>query len=56
MEVIKELQKFYNVSIPIFSDNSEANTIEYETDRQVIELYAKADTQIEGCVKITDLY
>ena len=56
MEVIKALQKFYNVSIPIFSDNSEANTIEYETDRQVIELYAKADTQIEGCVKITDLY
>ena len=56
MEVIKILQNFYDVSIPIFSDNAEANTIDYETDRQVIELYAKAGEQIEGCVKITDLY
>lgn len=56
LETIKALQKFYDVNIPIFSDNAEANTIEYETDRQVIELYAKAGAKIEGCTKITDLY
>lgn len=56
MEVIKVLQDFYNVSIPIFSDNAEANTIDYEADRQIIELYAKSGEQIEGCTKITDLY
>ena len=56
MEVIKALQEFYDVNIPIFSDNSEANTIEYETDRQVIELYAKKGCKIDGCIKVTDLY
>ena len=56
MEVIKTLQESYNVNIPIFSDNAEANTIPYETDRQVIEFYAKKGTHIEGCTKITDIY
>ena len=56
MEVIKTLQDAYNVNIPIFSDNAEANTIPYSTDRQVIELYAKKGCKVEGCTKITDLY
>lgn len=56
MEVIKTLQESYGVNIPIFSDNAEANTIPYQTDRQVIELYAKKGARIEGCTKITDLY
>lgn len=56
MEVIKTLQESYNVNIPIFSDNAEANTIPYETDRQVVEFYAKAGTHLENCTKITDLY
>jgi hypothetical protein len=55
IEVVKSLQNFYEVNIPIFCDNHETVTLEYETDRQVIELYAKADTKLEGCIKITDL-
>ena len=56
IEVIKALQNFYDVNIPIFCDNAETVTIEYETDRQIIELYAKAGARLEGCTKITDLY
>ena len=56
IEVIKALQNFYDVNIPIFCDNAETVTIEYETDRQIIELYAKAGAKLEGCIKVTDLY
>ena len=55
IEVVKALQNFYEVNIPIFCDNHETVTLEYETDRQVIELYAKADAKLDGCIKITDL-
>lgn len=55
IEVVKALQNFYEVNIPIFCDNHETVTLEYETDRQVVELYAKADAKLEGCIKITDL-
>ena len=56
IEIIKALQNFYDVNIPIFCDNAETVTLEYETDRQVIELYAKTGASLEGCTKITDLY
>ena len=56
IEVIKALQNFFDVNIPLFCDNQETVTLEYETDRQVIELYAKAGAKLEGCTKITDLY
>lgn len=56
IEVVKALQNFYEVNIPIFCDNNETVTLEYETDRQLIELYAKAGTKLDGCVKITDIY
>ena len=54
--ITEALQKFYGVNICIFSDNAEANTIPYETDRQVVELYAKSGASLDGCTKITDLY
>ena len=56
IEIIKALQNFYDVNIPIFCDNAETVTLEYETDRQVIELYAKTGASLDGCTKITDLY
>lgn len=56
IEIIKALQNFYDVNIPIFCDNAETVTLEYETDRQVIELYAKTGAILDGCTKITDLY
>lgn len=56
IEIIKALQNFYDVNIPLFCDNQETVTLEYETDRQVIELYAKAGAKLDGCTKITDLY
>lgn len=55
LETIKALQKFYDVNLPVICDNNESVTIPYETDRQVIELYAKADAKLDGCIKITDL-
>ena len=55
IEVVKALQNFYEVNIPIFCDNNETVTLEYETDRQLIELYAKAGAKLDGCIKITDL-
>ena len=56
LEVLKVLQDYYNVNLPIFSDNSETITLPYETDRQTIELHAKKGEKLKGCIKITDLY
>lgn len=56
IEVIKSLQNFFDVNIPIFSDNAESVTIPFETDRQIIEFYAQAGASLENCTKITDLY
>lgn len=56
LEVIKALQKFYKLSIPLFIDNRETMTLYYETNFQTIELYAKAGAKLEGCTKIIDLY
>lgn len=56
MHIIQALQNAYDVNIPIFSDNAEANTIPYETDRQVIEFYATKGIKLDGCTKIEDIY
>ena len=40
MEIVKTLQNYYGVNIPIIEDDCESITIPYETDRQIVELYA----------------
>lgn len=56
LEVLKVLQDYYGVNLPIFSDNSETITLAYDTDRQTIELHAKKGEKLRGCIKITELY
>ena len=40
VEVLKTLQDYFNINTIIFCDNQETVTIPYETDRQIVELYA----------------
>ena len=56
LETIKALQKFYDVNLPVICDNNESVTIPYESECQMIELYATPNKKLEGCVKITDIY
>lgn len=56
LQVIKALQNFYDVNLPVVIDNRETLTIQYEIDRQVIELYAVPNKKLDGCIKITDIY
>lgn len=56
LEVIKSLQEAFDTNIVLFSDNAESNTLSYEADQQVIELYAKAGANIKDCIRISDLY
>lgn len=56
LEVLKVLQNHFNVSLPIFADNSETQTIEYKAEQQIIELNAQKGKKLNGCIKITDLY
>lgn len=57
LEVIKALQEYYGVLLPIFCDNQESVTIPYDSaERQIIELRATENEKLDGIVKITDLY
>ena len=56
LQVVKALQNFYDVNLPVVIDNKETLTIPYEIDRQVIELYAVPNKKLDGCIKITDIY
>lgn len=56
LQVIQSLQEYFGVNLPVFSDNAEANTIPYTTDKQIIELRVKDGEKLKGCIKITDLY
>lgn len=56
LEVIKTLQDYFDVNIPVFGDNEESVTLNYNIDRQNIGLYAVKNAKLKGCVKITDLY
>lgn len=56
IEVVKTLQDYFDVNIPIFCDKEEGVTIEYNTDRQIIGLYTAENAKLKGCVKIKDLY
>lgn len=57
LEVVKTLQDYYGVELPIFCDNQEAVTIPYDSaNRQIIELKAVKGKNLDDVVKITDLY
>lgn len=40
IEIVKTLQNYFDVNIPIFADNEESVTIDYNVDRQIIKFYA----------------
>lgn len=52
MEVLKTLQDYFDVNLPIWVDNAEAITLNLQTDRQIIKLYAIPEEQLSGCEKI----
>lgn len=56
LEVIKVLQDYYGVNLPIFSDNAESITIKYDMPSQIIELYAQKGKTLDNVVKIEDIY
>lgn len=57
IEIVKTLQDYYGVNITIMSDNSEANTIPFDSaNRQVVEFKAIKGAKFDGIIKITDLY
>ena len=56
LEVVKTLQKFYNVSLPLFFDNAETTSIDYDFDGQIIKLFAMKGEHLENIVKIEDVY
>ena len=50
LEVIKVLQDYYGVRLPLFADNSETTTINYDVDTQIIELYAQKGKKLDDVV------
>ena len=40
VEIVKVLQNYFDVNAPVFADNEEAVTINYDIDRQIIKFYA----------------
>ena len=55
MEVAKTLQEYFGVNLPIWVDNCETITLDYETDRQLIKLFAVADENLKDCTKIKEI-
>ena len=56
LEVIKVLQDYYGVKLPLFADNSETTTINYDVDTQIIELYAQKGKKLDNVVKIEEIH
>ena len=56
LEVVKTLQEYFGVNLPIFSDNAESITIPYNVDNQVVELFARKGAKLENVVKIENIY
>jgi len=56
IETVKVLQDYYGLNIVMFSDNAESITLPYETNGQVIELFAEKGTKLENVIKIDDVY
>ena len=54
--VVKTLQNYYGVNLPIFSDNAESITIPYKMENQIIELYAQGTEKLQNIIKIEDVY
>ena len=54
--VVKTLQNYYGVNLPIFSDNAESITIPYKMENQIIELYAQGTEKLPNIIKIEDVY
>ena len=55
MEVANTLQEYFGVNLPIWVDNCETITLDYETDRQLIKLFAVADENLKDCTKIKEI-
>ena len=55
LEVVKTLQKEFKVNLPIFCDNAECFTKEYEADQQIIEMYAEKGKKLDGVVYIESI-
>lgn len=56
LEVIKVLQDYYGVCLPIFSDNAEGITIKHETPSQIIELFTEKGKELDNFIKVKDVY
>ena len=56
LEVVKTLQKCYCLNLPIFVDNAETVSSDYEFDGQMIKLIAQKGAKIENLIKIEELY
>lgn len=56
LEVIKVLQDYYGVRLPIMCDNQETVTIPYNTDSQIIEFYAQKGKKLDNVVKIEEIH
>lgn len=56
LEVIKVLQDYYGVKLPIMCDNQETVTIPYNTDSQIIEFYAQKGKKLDNVVKIEEIH
>lgn len=56
LEVVKTLQEYYGVELPVFFDNAETTSIDYNFDGQIIKLFAKKGAKLENVVKIEDIY
>lgn len=56
LEVLKVLQNYFGVKLPLMIDNAESTTIPYKTDTQTIEFWVDSNTKLENLIKIQDIY
>ena len=56
IEIVKTLQDYYGVRLPLFIDNSETTTIDYNADTQIIELFVNKNSKLDNVTKIEDIY
>lgn len=56
IEIIKTLQEYYGVCLPIIADNMESVSIPYTVDGQIIKLVVNGDKELKNVVKIKDIY
>lgn len=56
IEIIKTLQEYYGVCLPIIADNMESVSIPYTVGGQIIKLVVNGDKELKNVVKIKDIY